>query len=143
MKRNEFLKEMSSSFGKTLKGIWQPMIEEDVVKLTNAAHQIMGVKWHYLCRNADLQAGIEQKFISGKPILVIKNQDGNVQTLSGICSVCSNLLIYTALYSTGKCLICEKEYNFNQQQGTLIYTELPLKYDQDKIYVGIGSTIKK
>lgn len=142
MKRTEFLKVMSSSLGNTLKGICQPLIEEDVIKLADAAYQVLGVKWHFLCEITDLQAGIEQRFISGKPILVIKNQNGNVQTLSGICSVCSNFLVYSPLYSIGKCLICEKEYNFNHQNGTLDYTELPLKYDRNKIYVGIGSTIK-
>lgn len=138
MKRDEFLKEMGYSLGKTLKGIWQPMIEDDVVKLTDVAHHVLRYKWYFLSNKGELSAGIEQKFISGKPILVVSDQKGNLQVLSGICPVCSNLLVFSPLYSTGKCLICEKEYNFVTRQGSLVFAELPIKQDQLSIYIGIS-----
>lgn len=139
MKREEFLKEMGFSLGKTLKSIYHPFVEEDVEKFSKAAHHALGIKWHFLSGENELKVGIEQKFISGKPVIVYKNHEGNVQVLSGICPVCSNLLVLSSLYSTGKCLICEKEYNFITRKGNLEYNEMPFKQENDRLFIGIST----
>lgn len=138
MKRMDFLKEMGSSFGKTLKSIYHPIVEDDVEKLSKAAQQALGIKWHLLSIENEVKQGIEQKFISGKPVIIIQKPKGNVQALSGICPVCSNLLVFSSLYSTGKCLICEKEYNFITMTGNLEYTVLPVKLKEERLFVGLS-----
>lgn len=139
MKRTEFLKEMKIGFGDTIKALLHPVIEEDVDKLSMAAYKAIGIKWYDLSAEEDLQNGIEQRFISGQPIIVLV-EERNTQAFSGICPVCSHLLIFTPLYSTGKCLICDKEYNFITKEGSLDYTDLPVKKEKGRVYVGISNT---
>ncbi|WP_210365062.1 hypothetical protein [Bacillus sp. REN3] len=138
MKRTEFFKEMKNGFGETLRAICSPVIEEDFEKLSLAADRAMRIRWHYLSEENDLKEGVEQRFISGQPILVLVDER-NMQAISGICPVCSNLLAFTPLYATGKCLICEKEYNFGAKKGSLVYTELPTKFENGKVYVGMST----
>ena len=138
MKRMEFLKEMSSSLGKTLKSIYHPMVEDDVEKLSKAAQQALGIKWHFLSIKNEVKQGVELKFISGKPIIIVQTPKGNMQAISGICPVCSNLLVFSSLYSTGKCLICEKDYNFITMTGHLEYTVLPVKLEEERLFVGLS-----
>lgn len=137
MNRSEFLNEMSSSLGKTLKALYGPSLEEKAVRLDHAATNILRINWHYLLEIEGLKGGIEQKFFEGKPIFII-SEDGNVLVVSGICPLCSNLLSISPLFATVKCLICETEYSFQTKSGNLEYTELPIKMDKGKIFLGMA-----
>jgi hypothetical protein len=136
LKRSEFLKEMSSSLGKTLKALYGPSVEEKADKLGNAADKFLRISWHYLIEMDGLKEGIEQRFFLDRPILIVY-RERDVQVICGICPVCSNLLAFSSLYATGKCLICEKEYNFQTKLGNLEYKELPIKMEKGKIYLGM------
>lgn len=135
MKRNEFLKEMGSSLNKTLKAIYHPFAEDDVEKISNVADKAIGIRWHYLSSSVELTNGFEQRYISGKPVLIV-SIDRNIRAFSSVCPVCSNLLAFSALYSTGKCFICEKEFNILNQEDVLEFNEFPVKEDKGRIFIG-------
>ncbi|CAM3897140.1 hypothetical protein [Mesobacillus zeae] len=129
MKRLDFIREMQSSLFKTVRSVYEPFLAEDVEKLERAADKALGLQWHHACTSGELSSPIEQKFINGKPVILIKSE-GNMRAFSGICPACSNLLILSTLYSSGKCVICEKDYNFLTGEGSLYLEEYPVR-EQD------------
>lgn len=135
MRRGDFIKEMGNSLFQTVKSVYEPFLHDDLEKVEVAADRALGITWVPLMAKNEANLILETKFIEGKPIIVA-NQGANMQAMSGICPVCSNIIIVTVLYSTGKCLNCEKEYNFKMQQGELQLESLPIKLKDQMYYVG-------
>jgi hypothetical protein len=135
MDRKEFLKEMSSSLFQTVKNVYEPFIHDDLHKVEEVVDQTLGIKWVPLMSADDSNPKLEMKFMNGTPIIVIPD-GANIHVLSGICHECSNIITVTTLYSTGKCLNCEKEYNFKTNQGDLALKTIPVKKKDHVIYIG-------
>lgn len=136
MKREDFFKEMKEGFFKTFKTVYEPFIEDDLKKLEKTTDQMLGVNWFYVCNEYSAQEKLNQFIVNGKPIIII-NEGGNIQAISGICPECSNLLNLSVLFATCKCFNCEKEYNFQKKQGELSFSELPLNMKNDGYHVGL------
>ena len=140
MRRGDFFKEMGSSILQTIK----PFINEDLEKLEAAADKALGITWLPLMKENDneLTSKLEMRFFAGKAIIVTRNGT-NMQAMDGVCPVCSNIIILTALYSSGKCLNCQKEYNFKTQTGDLQLEELPLKRNNGTYFIGFQRNLKQ
>lgn len=136
MKREDFFKEMTAGLIKTFKNVYEPFVEEDMKKLEKTTDQFLGINWFYVCNEYGAQQKLNQFIVNGRPIIII-NEGGNVQAISGICPECSNLLTLSVLFSTCKCFNCEKEYNFQKKQGELSFSELPLTMKKDGYHVGL------
>lgn len=125
MKRAEFIKEMGNSLCQTVKSVYEPFLKEDIKKEENVKDLVLAITWLPLLPKREISTQLEMRFVNGKPIIVSMNET-NMQVLSGICPVCSNIIIITTLYASGKCLNCEKEYNFNTNEGELLLESLPI-----------------
>lgn len=138
MKRIDFFKEMGTSFLQTVKYAYEPFIHDDLQKVEDVMDRALGVKWLPFMKEEEAAAAqLEMKFIDGRPV-ILSNCDSNIQVMDGICPGCLNLINVTALYSTGKCLYCEKEFNFKTKQGDLVLESLPLKTKDHVIYIGLN-----
>ncbi len=135
MKRIDFLKEMGASLLQTVKYAYEPFVQDDLKRVEDVADRALGIKWLPLMREEEMEPVLEMKFVDGNPIIVSR-YDTNMQVMDGICPVCSNIITVTALYSTGKCLNCEKEFNFKTKQGTLHIASLPIKVKDQTVFVG-------
>lgn len=135
MRRADFLKEMADSLVQTVKSVYEPFLSDDLEKVEVAADRALGITWLPLEKDNGGATDLEMKFIGGKPVIVIRNGT-NMQAMNGVCPVCSNIIIVTALYSTGKCLNCQKEYNFITHTGELKLELYPIKIKDDTSYIG-------
>jgi hypothetical protein len=142
MKRSDFLKEMAGSLFHTVKSVYQPFLSEDLEKVEVAADRALGITWFPLVRENDGAPELEMKFIDGKPVLIARNGT-NMQAMDGVCPVCSNIIIVTALYSSGKCLNCQKEYNFKTQTGDLQLDPYPVKTKGNTCFIGFSKYRKQ
>lgn len=136
MKRGEFLKEMKNSLFETVKSVYEPLLEDDIKKVENVADRALGIQWLPLMKENENLPELEVKFIDGRPIIV-SHYDTNMQVMDGICPVCSNIIVVTTLYSSGKCLNCEKDFNFKTNKGDLKLKSLPLKVKGHEYYIGL------
>lgn len=141
MYRKEFLKELGTSLFQTMKNVYEPFIHDDLQKVEEVMDQTLGIKWVPLMSADDSSSKLEMKFINGTPIMVIRD-GADIHVLSGICHECSNIITVTTLYSTGKCLNCEKEYNFKTKQGELSLKTIPVKKKDHVIYIGFDKEKK-
>ncbi|MDP4083548.1 MAG: hypothetical protein Q8934_02925 [Bacillota bacterium] len=135
MKRGDFIKEMGNSLFQTVKSVYEPFLKEDLEKVEVVTDLALGITWLPLMTKSETSQNVEMKFVNGKPIIVSMNES-NMQAMSGICPVCSNIIIVTALYSSGKCLNCEKEYNFKTNEGELQLESFPIKTKDQMYFVG-------
>ncbi len=135
MKRSDFLKEMTGSLFQTVKSVYEPFLSEDLEKVEEAADRALGIKWVPMMNKHEFCEALEMKFINGKPVIVVRNGT-NMQALNGVCPVCSNIIILTALYSSGKCLNCQKEFNFKTQTGDLELESFQVKLKDQTFYIG-------
>lgn len=136
MKRSEFLKEMGSSFFQTVKSVYDPFIQEDLEKVEEAADRALGIQWMPLMKADGTIKKLEMRYIEGKPIIVSR-YGTDIQARNGICPVCSNIIIVSTLYSSGKCLNCENEFNFQSNSGTLQLESLEVKKKDQMYFVGL------
>lgn len=136
MKRGDFIKEMGNSLFKTVKSVYEPFMQDDIEKVMEVTDVALGISWYPVMKKYEASSQLEVKYVEGKPIIVWI-QDTNMQAKNGICPVCSNIINVTALYSTGKCWKCEKEYNFKTQQGELELESIPIKLKDETYYVGL------
>lgn len=125
MNRQDFFKEMGKGLFSTLKTVYEPFLEDDIENLERTANSLLGVQLTYVCSKDSEFAAINEYFINGKPIYIIQ-ANGNMKAISGICPLCSNLLNVSNLLLTCKCLNCGKDYNFQENIGSLAIQELPL-----------------
>jgi hypothetical protein len=139
MRRGDFLKEMAGSLFQTVKSVYEPFINEDLEKIEAAADHALGITWLPLEKGS---SALEMKFIGGKPVIVSRNGT-NMQVMNGVCPVCSTIIIVTTLYSSGKCLNCQKEYNFTTQTGELELESYPIKSKDDIVYIGFQKEMKQ
>jgi uncharacterized CHY-type Zn-finger protein len=135
VRRGDFLKEMAGSIFQTVKSLYEPLISDDLEKVEMAADRALGISWFPILNKYEGCTDLEMKFIAGKPVIVTRN-GANMQARNGVCPVCSNIITLTTLYSTGKCLNCQKEYNFKTQIGDLELEFFPLKSKGDTWYIG-------
>jgi len=142
MRRGDFIKEMGSSLFQTVKSVYEPFISEDLEKVESAADRALGIRWVPVIKESEPFSELELKFIGGKPVIVVRNGT-NMQAMDGVCPVCSNIIILTTLYSSGKCLNCQKEYNFKTQSGELQLASFPIKRKEDMYYIGFQKYEKK
>ncbi|MGJ7909499.1 hypothetical protein [Neobacillus sp. LXY-1] len=136
MKRGDFLKEMAGSLFHTVKSVYEPFLSDDLEKMEEAADKALGISWIPLMNESELYAEVEMKFLNGKPIIVSKHGE-NLHAVDGICPECSNIIFLASQYSTGKCLNCEKDFNFKSMTGELRLDSLPLKLKDHQYYIGI------
>lgn len=136
MKRGDFLKELGNSLFQTVKSVYEPFIQDDIEKVGEAADRALGITWMPLMNKEELSSDLEIKFIAGRPIIISRNGT-NMQAWDGVCPVCSNIIILSTLYSSGKCLNCQKEFNFKTQTGDLKLVLLPTKIKDHKYFVGL------
>jgi hypothetical protein len=135
VKRGDFFKEMGSSLFQTVKTVYEPFIHDDLEKIEGAADKVLGIHWVPVMQEYDNEE-LEMKFVGGKPIIV--SRDGtNMWAVDGVCPVCSNIITLRTLYSSGKCLNCEKEFNFKTQTGDLKLEFLPVKQKDKTFFVGL------
>ena len=142
MRRGDFIKEMGSSLFQTVKSVYEPFISEDLEKVESAADRALGIRWVPVIKESEPFSELELKFIGGKPVIVVR-KGTNMQAMDGVCPVCSNIIILTTLYSSGKCLNCQKEYNFKTQSGELQLASFPIKRKEDIYYIGFQKYEKK
>ncbi|MFK9093347.1 hypothetical protein [Bacillus salipaludis] len=142
MRRGDFLKEMAGGLFQTVKSVYEPFLSEDVEKVEAAADRALGITWHPLLIEKWHGLDLEMKFIGGKPVIVTRNGT-NMQAFDGVCPVCSNIIIVTTLYSSGKCLNCQKEYNFKTQSGDLQLISYPIKQKEDSYFIGFQKYMKQ
>lgn len=135
MRRGDFLKEMTSSLFQTVKSVYEPFLSEDLKKVEVAADRALGITWLPLMKESELFNDLELKFINGKPVIVTRNGT-SIQAIDGVCPGCSHLIIVTTLFSSGKCLNCQKEYNFKTQSGDLQLESYQIKRKDDMYYIG-------
>jgi len=135
LNRLEFFKEMRKSFRDTLKAIYMPLIEEDLDKLEKVTEHVLELKWYSLGYIWSFTSKIEYRYINGIPVIIVMEGE-SVQVFSGICPACSNLFVVSTLYSTSKCMKCEREYDFKSKNGDLILEELLMKSEKDELFVG-------
>lgn len=136
MRRGDFLKEMAGSLFQTVKSVYEPFLSEDMEKIGNITDRALGISWLPFIKENEYFTDLEMKFIGGKPVIVTRN-GANMQALDGVCPVCSNIIILTTLYSSGKCLNCQKEFNFKTQSGELHLESLPTKRKDGMHFIGI------
>jgi hypothetical protein len=134
MKRLEFFKAMGDSLYQTVKTVYDPCIQSDIDKLEGAADLALGVVWIPIMKEAENADCLEMKFFQGKAILLVR-QKSNMQAWNGICPVCSNLITLTTLYLSGKCLNCQKEYNFKTNTGDLQLRPIPIRRKKQMIEI--------
>lgn len=132
MKRFEFFKEMGEGIFKTVKAVYEPFIHEDLEKLEGAADNALGIAWIPIMRESEWIGDLEIKFSQGKAV-ILERHGVNIQAWNGICPVCSQIITLSPLYSSGKCLNCQKEFNFKTNDGELRLTPLPVR-KRDEIY---------
>jgi hypothetical protein len=142
MRRGDFIKEMGNSIFQTVKSVYEPFIREDLEKVESAADCALGISWVPFIKESELFSELELKFIDAKPVIVIRNGT-NMQAMDGVCPVCSNIIILTTLYLSGKCLNCQKEYNFKTQSGELQLASFPIKRKEEIYYIGFQKYEKK
>ncbi|WP_251552349.1 hypothetical protein [Neobacillus muris] len=142
MKRSEFFKEMAGGLIDAIKSAYDPFLLDDLEKVETAADLILGINWVPLMNENEKISNLEMRFLIGKPIIVSK-KGTEIRTMSGVCPVCSNIIILTTLYSTGKCLNCQKEINFKTNEGGLRLDPLPIKVKDHRYYVGLQSVKKQ
>ncbi|MDR7238551.1 hypothetical protein [Neobacillus drentensis] len=142
MKRGDFLREMAGSLLQTVKSVYEPFLSEDLEKVEVAADRALGITWFPLGKENDGVPDLEMKFLGGNPVIVARNGT-NMQAMDGVCPVCSNIIIVTALYSTGKCLNCQKEYNFITHTGDLQLESYPIKIKDDTYLIGFQKQRKQ
>jgi hypothetical protein len=135
MRRGDFLKEMAGSLFQTAKSVYEPFLSEDLEKVEVVADRVLGISWHPLMKKQEFGSVLEMKFISGKPVIVTR-YGTNMQAIDGVCPVCSNIIVVTTLYSSGKCLNCQKVYNFETHSGELQLNSYPLKLVDDTFFIG-------
>jgi hypothetical protein len=135
MKRGDFLKDIAGSLFQTVKSVYEPFLKEDLEKVEVAADLALGFTWLPLGKENAVCPELEMKFIAGKPVIVTR-YGTNMQAIDGVCPVCSNIIIVTTLYSRGKCLNCQKEYNFKTHSGDLQLDSYPIKIKDDTYFIG-------
>lgn len=133
MKRLDFLKEMGDGLFQTVKSVYEPFIQRDLEKIEGAADRVLGITWIPLMKETEWISGLEMKFFQGKAVILVR-QGMNIQAWNGICPVCSHIIILSTLYSSGKCLNCQKEFDFKTNTGELHLASLPLR-KRDQIYL--------
>lgn len=142
MKRVDFIKEMCTSLLQTVKNVYEPFVQEDLEKVEEVADRALGITWVPLLMKEDESFTLEMKFMVGKPV-VVSHFNSNIQAFVGICPECSNIISVTALYSSGKCLNCGKQYNFMTHEGDLLLEDLPLKLKNQIYFVGFQMNMKQ
>lgn len=142
MNRSGFLKELGGSLFETVKTVYEPFIHGDFEKVEEAADRALGITWRPLMKKYGVSSELEMKYIDGKPI-VVSGYGTKIRALDGVCPVCSNIIIVTALYSSGKCLNCQKEFNFKTQSGELLLLSYPIKVKDDVYYIGFQRNQRK
>lgn len=142
MRRGDFIKEMGSSLFQTVKSVYEPFISEDLEKVESAADRALGIRWVPVIKESEPFSELELKFIGGKPVIVVRNGT-NMQAMDGVCPVCSNIIILSTLFSTGKCLNCQKEYDFKIQSGDLQLVSYPIKRKNGTYLIGIAKHRKQ
>jgi hypothetical protein len=135
MKRLDFFKELGEGLFQTVKSVYDPFIEDDIEKFEHAADKALGLTWIPLMNVADMNTNLEMKFFQGKAIIIV-NHGTNMQAWNGICPVCSHIITISTLYLSGKCLNCQKEFNFKTNIGELQLKPLPLKKRNQMYQVG-------
>ncbi|WP_040208551.1 Rieske (2Fe-2S) protein [Neobacillus jeddahensis] len=135
MRRGDFLKEMAGSLFQTAKSVYEPFLSEDLEKVEVVADRVLGISWKPLMKKEEIGSDLEMKFISGRPVIVAR-YGTNMEAIDGVCPVCSNIIVVTTLYSSGKCLNCQKTYNFNTRSGELQLKSYPLKLVDDTVFIG-------
>ncbi|QCJ43177.1 hypothetical protein FAY30_15420 [Bacillus sp. S3] len=126
---------MAGSLFCTAKSVYEPFFHEDLEKMEAAADRAFGITWLPIIKKYEVIENPEMKFISGQPVIVTRNGT-NMQAFDGVCPICSNIINLTALYSTGKCLNCQKEYNFKTHSGELQLKSYPCKQKNEMYYIG-------
>jgi len=142
MRRGDFLKEMADGLFQTVKSVYEPFLSGDLEKVEAAAERALGITWHPLMKEHELDVDIEMKFFNGKP-LIISRYETSIQAINGVCPVCSNIIILSTLFSTGKCLNCQKEYDFKIQSGDLQLVSYPIKRKNGTYLIGIAKHRKQ
>ncbi|MFJ7725655.1 hypothetical protein ACIQXV_05755 [Neobacillus sp. NPDC097160] len=142
MRRGDFLREMAGGLFQTVKSAYEPFLSEDLEKVEAAADRALGITWHPFLKEHEHYSNLEMKFIGGKPVIVTHNGT-NIQAFDGVCPGCSNIIIVTTLYSSGKCLNCQKEYNFKTQSGDLQLNSNPIKRKEDSYFIGFQKYMKQ
>ena len=132
MKRLDFFKEMGGSLFQTVKSVYEPFIQGDIEKIETAADKALGITWIHLMEETEISSQLEMKFFQGKAIIIV-NYGTNMQAWNGICPVCSHIITVSTLYQSGKCLNCQKEFNFETNTGELQLQALPIR-KKDQIY---------
>lgn len=139
MNRENFFKEMGKGFINTLKTVFEPIIEEELDSIDRTTNRFLGIQWLFLCRADYTFEKMNQFYVQNHSIFVIQKQ-GNMRAFSGSCPSCSNLLHLTPLLLTCKCFNCEKDYNFQTNNGELTFIELLIKKEEDGYYVGLKTS---
>ena len=135
MKRLDFFKEMGDGLFQTVKSVYEPFIQGDLEKIEGAADRALGITWVPVMKETEMTSNLEMKFFQGKAIIFVRHET-NMQAWNGICPVCSHIITLSTLYSSGKCLNCQKEFNFKSNTGELPLTSLPVKKKDQIYYIG-------
>jgi hypothetical protein len=137
MKRLDFFKEMRESIFQTVKSVYEPFIQGDLETLEGAADRALGITWIPLMREREWTSDLEIKFLQGQAVILVR--DGvNMQAWNGICPVCSQIITLSTLYSSGKCLNCQKEFNFKTNTGELRLSSLSMRKRDQTYQIGFA-----
>lgn len=120
----------------TVKAVCEPLLEEKLDQFDHAVDSIFQLEWVLLTEDIGLVANVEQRFINGKNIIVLRTGE-SIQAVSSICPVCFNLLCFSENTMVLKCLICEKEYSFHNKTGELALTFFPIRKRNNSYEIGI------
>ena len=121
----------------TVKAVSEPFLEEKLDQLDHAVDSILQLEWVLLTEDIELLAKVEQRFINGKNLIVLRTGE-SIQAVSSICPVCSNLLCFSEDKMELKCLMCEKEYSFHNQSGELALCFHPIRKRNNAYEIGIN-----
>ncbi|MFS0784710.1 hypothetical protein [Bacillus sp. 1P06AnD] len=138
MNRLQFLKEMKDSLFTTVKSVYEPLVEDDLQKLSRSADKMLGIKWVLLAGRADEMADLEQRQIEGQPIICVK-EGNSIRAYSGICPACTNLLVLSSFEKNCKCLMCEENYPLFPEDHTSVtgLKEFDVQRKETGYFIGI------
>ena len=135
MDRNHFLKEMKSSFGETLKGIFSPFIEEKAEQIDDATSILSGEKWSEL---PPIDTSVEwavRDFYLAEDSFNLVIQGENVQAFKKQCPTCKGLITITIFDKKAKCFICDQSLSLETFEGDLKVTRTEVKNRNNKWFI--------
>lgn len=132
MNRFQFLKEIQHSLVETIKGIYAPLLEDEVNNMKKVISSIHSA-WYPLGVYEELH-GVEIKYIHRTPIAIYMKQ-GQVQASKMVCPHCHVMLHYIQAEQRFLCLYCDRHFEWLSESASCSMPRLATKKINGEWYV--------